>query len=132
MIGLDTNVLVRLLVRDDPRQTEAARRFVDRHCTPDSPGFIGCVALAEFVWVLAGAYGYARPEIAAAVEALLAGGDRSVEHHEAVRAALDDYKTARADFADALIARVNMAYGCQATATFDKKAAGLDGFVQVA
>jgi predicted nucleic-acid-binding protein len=131
MIGLDTNVLVRLVVGDDPRQTYRAKRFVSRHCTPDSPGFIDCVVLAELVWVLASSYGYARSEIAAAVEGVLGGGDRVVEHHDAVRASLEDYKAGRADFAGALIARVNRAYGCEATATFDQKAAKLDGFVQV-
>jgi predicted nucleic-acid-binding protein len=131
MIGLDTNVLVRLVVGDDPRQTDKARRFVSRHCTPDSPGFIDWVVLAELVWVLAASYGYARSDIAAAVEGLLAGGDRIVEHHDEVRAGLEDYKAGRADFVDALIARINRGYGCEATATFDLKAAKLDGFVQV-
>ena len=131
MIGLDTNVLVRLVVGDDPQQADKARRFVSRYCTPESPGFIDCVVLAEFVWVLGASYGYARSEIAVAVEGLLAGGDRVVEHHDAVRASLDDYKVGRADFVDALIARVNRAYGCKATATFDQKAAKLENFVQV-
>ena len=71
------------------------------------------------------------PEIAAAVEGLLAGGDRIVEHHDAVRASLEDYKAGRADFVDGVIARVNRAYDCEASATFDQKAAKLDGFVQV-
>ena len=132
MIGLDTNVLARLVVRDDPRQTEAAKRFLSRHCTPDSPGFIASVVLAEFAWVLAVSYGYGRSDIAAAIEGLLIGGDRIVEHHDAVRASLEDYKKGQADFVDALIARVNRAYGCEVTATFDRKAARLDGFVQVA
>src|SRR5712691_935987 len=103
MIGLDTNVLVRLVVGDDPQQTNQAKRFVDRHCTPESPGFINCVVLAEFVWLLAGTYGYGRSEIAAAVEGLLVGDDRVVEHHDVVRASLEDFKRGRADFADALI-----------------------------
>ena len=131
MIGLDTNVLVRLVVGDDPQQAHQARRFVDRYCTPDSPGFINCVVLAEFVWLLTGTYGYGRSEIAAAVEGLLAGDDRVVEHHGEVRASLEDFKAGRADFADALISHINRARGCEATATFDRKAARLDGFVRV-
>ena len=46
-------------------------------------------------------------------------------------ASLDDYKTGRLDFTDALIGRVNLARGCDATATFDRKAAKLDGFIAV-
>ena len=131
MIGLDTNVLVRLVVGDDPRQANQAKRFVERHCTPESPGFINCVVLAELVWLLGGSYGYGRAEIAAAVEALLAGDDRIIEHHEAVQASLEDFKRGQADFADALIGRINRTRGCEATATFDRKAAKLEGFVTV-
>ena len=109
MIGLDTNVLVRLVVGDDPRQTNQARQFVDRHCTPDSPGFINCVVLAELVWVLAAAYHYGRSEIATAVEGLLAGDDRIVEHHDEVRACLEDYRSGRVDLTDALIGQIGRA-----------------------
>ena len=131
MIGLDTNVVVRLVVGDDPVQTAQARRFVDRHCTRQSPGFINCAVLTEFVWVLAGSYGYTRSQIAEAVETLLSGSDRVMEHHDAVRACLEDYRSRGADFLDALIVHVNRAQGCEATATFDRKAAKLDGFVRV-
>jgi predicted nucleic-acid-binding protein len=132
MIGLDTNVLVRLVVGDDPQQTDQAKRFVNRRCTPNSPGFINCIVLAEFVWLLAGTYGYGRSEIATAIEGLLAGDDRVVEHHDEVRASLEDFKAGRADFADALIGHINRARGCEATATFDRKAAKLDSFIPVA
>jgi predicted nucleic-acid-binding protein len=131
MIGLDTNVLVRLVVGDHPQQALQATRFVDRHCTPDLPGFINCVVLAELVWILAGTYGYGRTEIAAVVEGLLVGGDRVVEHHDAVRASLEDYKAGRVDFTDALIGQINRARGCETTATFDRGAGKLDGFTLV-
>lgn len=132
MIGLDTNILVRLLVADDPAQTARAKHFVDNRCTRESPGFINCVVLAELVWVLARSHEYRRSDIAGAVESLLAGDDRVVEHHDAVQAGLEDYKSGRADFIDAIIVRINRARGCEATATFDRKAAKLTGFVQVA
>jgi predicted nucleic-acid-binding protein len=80
MIGLDTNIFVRLVVADDPAQTARAQRFVETRCTPEAPGFINCIVLAELVWVLARAYDYSRAEIAAAVENLLAGDDRVIEH----------------------------------------------------
>jgi predicted nucleic-acid-binding protein len=131
VIGLDTNLLVRLAVGDDPEQTQQARRFVDRHCSAEVPGFINSVVLTEFVWVLARTYGYTHSEIAAAVDDLLAGKDRIVEHHEAVRAGVEDYRSGRLDFIDAIIGHINRAHGCEATATFDRKAAKLDGFVRV-
>ena len=132
MIGLDTNVLVRLVVGDDPEQTSRAKRYIERYCTPESPGFINCVVLAELVWVLDISYGYGRPEIASVVEGLLAGGDRIIEHHDSVRASLGDYRTGKMDFADALISHINSDRGCETTATFDRKAAALDGFTLVA
>ena len=131
MIGLDTNLLVRLVVGDDPQQTRQAKAFVDRHCTPQSPGFINCIVLAELVWVLKSSYDYSRPQIAAAVESLVVGADRIVEHPDAVQASLNDYKAGRLDFADALIAHVNKSCGCEATATFDREATKLDGFIRV-
>jgi predicted nucleic-acid-binding protein len=132
MIGLDTNVLIRLLVADDPIQAEEAKRFVDTHCSPQAPAFINCVVLAEVVWVLDTAYGYSRQDIANVVEALIAGSDRLVEHSEAVRAALRDYRSSRITFADAMIGHIDRAYRCKATATFDRKAARLETFVPVA
>ncbi len=131
MIGLDTNVLVRLLVADDPDQTARAQRFIAARCTRKSPGFINCIVLAELVWVLARAYGYSRASIADVVEDLLSGDDRVVEHHDEVRAALADYRSRRVDFIDAVIFRINRARGCEATATFDQRAAKLTGFVAV-
>jgi len=131
MIGLDTNILVRLLVEDDPIQTAQAKQFIESRCTPESPGFINCVVLAELVWVLGSIYRFRRAEIAAAIERMLIGRDRIVEYHDDVRDAVAEYKAGGIDFTDAVIARVNLARGCEATATFDRKAAKLDGFVRV-
>ena len=132
MIGLDTNVVVRLLVGDDPRQTAQAKRCVDKRCTPESPGFISNIVLVELAWVLARSYGYGRADIVHAIETLLAGGDRVFEDHDEVRAALQDQKSGRADLIDSLIGRVNRARGCTATATFDRRAAKLETFIAVA
>lgn len=132
MMGLDTNILVRLLVRDDPSQTEQAQAFLDTHCTQDSPAFINSVVLAELVWVLANPYGYSRSAIVQALEQLMAGNDRVFEHHDEVRTAVKAFGSSRIDFVDALIAAINRARGCQATATFDRRASRHDGFIHVA
>jgi predicted nucleic-acid-binding protein len=130
MIGLDTNILIRLVVEDDARQTLQAKRFVASRCTSDSPGFVNSIVLAEMVWVLR-RHGYGRREVAAAIERLLSGRDRLLEHHNEVAAALADDKAGRIDLVDSLIGRINRARGCTATATFDRRAAKLDGFVRV-
>ena len=131
MIGLDTNVLVRLLVADDPAQTRKATRFVEQHCTPEAPAFINVVVLVELVWVLASAYTYRPVQIADALERLIAGSDRVTEHHDEVRASLADYRSGRGDFVDILIGHINRTQGCEATATFDRRAARLGTFRSV-
>ena len=131
MIELDTNVLVRLFVEDDAKQADAARNFVKTRCSVEQPGFVDRVALCEMVWVLARAHGYARAAIADIVEALLASADMVLEDEALVRSAARAYRDRAIDFADALIGGVNRARGCEATATFDRTAAKLDGFIRI-
>jgi len=131
MIGLDTNVLARLFVEDDTVQARLAREFVAAQCTRQNPGFIDRVALCELVWVLASVHDYRRAEIAPVIEKLLSSRDLILEDDGAVRVALQRLKTRNIDFADALIGEVNRVRGCQATATFDRKAAKVEGFVRV-
>lgn len=131
MIGLDTNVLIRAFVIEDGAQSALARRLIAKQCSASDPGYVNCVVLAEMVWVLEAVYGYGRQAIAGAVAQLLTAEDIVLEHAQAVRAALLVYPVHAADFADALVARINHAAGCSATATFDRKAAKLDGFVLV-
>jgi predicted nucleic-acid-binding protein len=131
MIGLDTNVLARLFVDDDPAQARQAREFVVARCTRQDPGFVDRVALCELVWVLSSVHDYRRAEIGPVVEKLLASQELILEDDGAVRAALHAFMTRNVDFADALIGEVNRARGCDVTATFDRKAAKLDGFVRV-
>jgi len=131
MIGLDTNVIVRLFVEDDPRQVQSARNLVTSQCSPESPGFIDRVGLCELIWVLASAHGYGRAAITDVVETLIESRDMRLEDHDLVRRSLQDYRSTSVDFADILIGHVNLARGCEATATFDRKAAKLKGFVRV-
>jgi predicted nucleic-acid-binding protein len=131
MIGLDTNVLLRLFVADDPEQAQQARRFVDETCTPETPAFVNCVVLTELSWVLAQSYDYSRSEVATVIEGLLDGDDRIVQHREAVIASLADYKGGRIEFVDALILHINRTHGCSMTVTFDRKASRNRGFEQI-
>ena len=50
MIGIDTNVLLRLLVRDDEAQVRAAERFFATHCSPENPGFVSLIVIVETAW----------------------------------------------------------------------------------
>lgn len=128
MKGLDTNVLVRLLTQDDKVQGPAAEAYVRGACSRDSPCFVNRVVLAELVWVLETAYGYPPSTVAEAIERILRTEEFMVEDNDVARSALVAYRRAGADFADALIGRGNKAQGCDATATFDRKAAALEDF----
>ena len=131
MIGLDTNVILRCFVDDDPKQARRAREFVAQRCTRDNPGFIDRVVLCEMVWVLLRGYHFDRTKAADVVSRLLASPEIVLEDSNAVLAALRTFMTRNIEFADALIGEVNRARGCEATATFDRKAAKLQGFVGV-
>ena len=126
MIGLDTNVLVRFLVQDDPVQGPAASRYIHRHCSAETPGYINRIVLCELVWVLERAYGSARSEVARALDGMLRAPAFTVEESDAARHALHVYKNGTADFADAMIAATNQTAGCTRTATFDRKAARME------
>lgn len=128
MYGIDTNVLIRYLVQDDPRQGRAASRFVRSSCTPESPAFLNRIVLCETVWVLETAYGYARDQIAEVLERILRTIQFRVEDPSETWSALSGYRRGVADFADVLLARTNARSGCKETVTFDRKAARFPGF----
>lgn len=131
MIGLDTNVILRCFVDDDPNQARQARRFVAGQCSRENPGFVDRVALCEMVWVLLRGHRFDRKKAADVVSRLLASSEIVLEDSDAVRAALRTFVERNIDFADALIGEVNRARGCEVTATFDRKAAKLEGFIRV-
>jgi predicted nucleic-acid-binding protein len=128
MIGIDTNVLVRVIVADDPKQASVARDFIRERCTPDDPGFISNIVLAELAWILAQSYGYSRIEIADAIERIMETTQLQVESPTDVASALADYRAGPAGFSDCLIGHINHTAECSHTVTFDRRAAKLPGF----
>jgi predicted nucleic-acid-binding protein len=109
MLGVDTNVLVRYLIRDDQSQYEKARRLIEREVSKGEPVLVSMLVLLETESVLRSRYELAKAEIVTAFSALLD----------------------TADFADCLIEARNRRLGCRATATFDGRALKLAGFVPV-
>lgn len=128
MIGLDTNVLVRYLVHDDPVQARKASQLIARECTRETPGFINRIVLCEVVWVLETAYGYSKQEIAGVLEKVLRTSQFQIEDVQAAWTAFRMYQKGKADFADCLLSTVNRAQGCERTVTFDRQAGQLEGF----
>lgn len=127
MIGLDTNVLVRFLTQDDPRQARAATRLLEGELSPESPGYVCVVVLAEVVRVLFAAYAATREEIADTVEGLLGAPNLAFEHKTEVWQAVRAYRTTKAEFSDCLIAQLARGAGCTRVLTFDRAAAKLEG-----
>jgi predicted nucleic-acid-binding protein len=126
MTGLDTNILVRYLTEDEPVQTIAAGRVMDSF-SPDSPGFISLIVLAELVWVLESFYRFTKKEIEQVLETLLRSQELVLERAEIVSQALRIFRGSRADFAACLIERCGHAADCERTVTFDQKAAAGTG-----
>ena len=127
MIGLDTNVLVRYIMQDDPKQSPKANRLIDG-LSADNPGFVPLVAVVELVWVLSSSYSLSRAQVAAALELLLHGKELLVDRADIVLLALRRFSDGGADFADCLIEATARAAGCSTTMTFDVgavKAAGM-------
>ena len=127
MKGVDSNILVRYLVADDPGQFRAATRFIEHECSPQEPAFVNRVVLAEVVWVLESSYQMPRSAVVSALRVLFDTNQLSIEHAEDARAALLNYEDGAA-FSDSLIAASNARLGCEYTATFDRRAAGRNGF----
>jgi predicted nucleic-acid-binding protein len=128
MIGIDTNVLVRYLVRDDQPQFEKARKLISRELDEEFV-VISLLVLLETEWVLRSRYELMKTEIAAAFSSLLDTAELSFEDEPSVERAIYVWKDASADFADCLIGARNLRLGCRATATFDAKAMKIAGFV---
>ena len=128
MIGIDTNVLVRYLAQDDPKQSAVATRFIEGRLTTENPGFVSTITLCEIAWVLADSYGADRKRIRDAMEGLLATKQLVIERSELVWKALRAWEGVPADFSDALIGQLAIAHGGEKTVTFDRTAARLPGF----
>lgn len=128
MIGLDTNVLVRYLTRDDPAQYAKAAALIEAGVERDERFVVSTAVLCELVWVLESVYRYARSEIAGVLERILATAQFEIERQDDARHALDDFRRTKADFSDALIGRVHRSLGARETVTFDRRVKGLETF----
>ncbi len=122
MIGIDTNVLVRFLIKDDPGQHRAATAFF-RSLSISQPGWIGIATILETAWVMKSVRKLDRAIIAKMLSSLLTVDALVVEQAETLGEALRHYQGTKADFADCLIAASARAAGCSKTVTFDQIAA---------
>jgi predicted nucleic-acid-binding protein len=127
MIGLDTNILMRAITRDDDVRSPLAIDFLSR-LSPERKGVINSVVLAELAWSLRRGYKYERLEIIALVAALLRSASYEFTDRKSVNLAIARCQEQPIHLADALIGELNRQAGCETTMTFDEKAVKLDTF----
>ncbi len=128
MIALDTNVVVRFLVRDDEIQSEQARRRLKQAEEKRERLLIPLLVVLEMIWVLESAYDKTRAEILDAIRAMRHMSVLEFEASEVIERLLADGSEYGADLADILIAHSARAAGCESGITFDKRAAKLPFF----
>jgi predicted nucleic-acid-binding protein len=121
MIGVDTNVLLRAIMSDDPRHSPRSRSFLAGR-TADDPAVVNAVVLAELVWSLRAAYGMSRPAIAGILRDMVESRSYRFQNRTSVLRALYDYEAGTGAFTDRLIAEINDELGCRSTVTFDQHA----------
>ena len=122
MRAVDTNVLVRLITRDDARQVAAAEKFVERG------GWVSHLVLAEATWVLSSVYDRGPSEITTAVEMLLNHQHLTVQDPEAVAAAVSHFRGRSAlGFSDCLVLAIARKAGHLPLGTFDRNLSKLEG-----
>ena len=126
MIALDTNVLVRYLVRDDEQQAESARALLES-LTAERPGYACREVVVELVWVLERAYGVSRERIATILQELVATQSLVVEASEDVARAAFRYRAGGPGFSDLMILAAADRSGARPLYTFDRKAARTEG-----
>ena len=131
MIGVDTNLLVRYLVGDDPDQEARAASFLTRTSTDGERLFVPQIVVCELVWVLSYAYGKNRDEIASGLEALLRTRQLTFEEPDQIRAALERFAIGDGDLADWLIWERSRAAGCEHVVTFDSRLLRSPQFAEV-
>ena len=120
MIALDTNVLLRILLNDDPKQSRQAQAIVARATSLGEEILLPDVVLCEVEWVLSSAFSLPRARVAETLRRLLEGTEFTFANRTVVGAAVASYERGKADFSDYLIGATAASAGASTTFTFDR------------
>jgi len=123
MIAVDTNILVRFLVRDDEKQAETARKYIKEAEVRRERLKIPLLVVLETIWVLESAYDKTRSEILDTIGDMRQMPVFDFENDHVIEGLLDDGPKNKADLADIMIAHAATGTGCETVVTFDKGAA---------
>jgi predicted nucleic-acid-binding protein len=124
LLALDSNVLVRYLVEDDPVQTKIAAQLIETKLSASEPAFVSLVVVCEIAWVLKSGYGFKPAQVRETLMRLSNARQLSFENADIVDRALSE---GRHDPADMIIHELGQAHGCSETVTFDRRFAKADG-----
>lgn len=128
MRAVDTNILVRYVVNDDPKQAAVVEKFWVGCETNQEAIFIAVLVLCELMWVLSRLYAQTKPQLFGVLEKLLAVGFFRFEQESAVRKSLEHYRRGKGTFPDYVIGEISRQSGCRDTVTFDRDLRGAPGF----
>lgn len=128
MIAVDSNILIRYVVKDVPSLAEKATALVNDALSRREPIFVSLVVLVECVWVLKTTYRYPKTHLISFVEVLLQETGFLLENRDAVIDSLQEFRTGRGDVADYLIGQLGKARGSSTTFTFDQGLRGSPHF----
>lgn len=124
MIGLDTNVVIRYLLQDDPKHSKLANHIIEKAIENGVSLWISQITLCEMVWVLESCYNITKKELLLVLKQLLQTQEIQIEQDNITRQALRDFESYEGVyFSDCLIGKQNSFNNCSCTYTFDKKAA---------
>ena len=128
MRAVDTNILVRYVANDDPKQAAVVEKFWVECEINQEAIFIPVLVLCELIWVLGRLYAQTKPQLIEVLEKLLAVGFFRFEQESAVRQSLEHYRRGKATFPDYVIGEISRQAGCRDTVTFDRDLRGAPGF----
>ena len=128
MIAFDTNVILRYLLGDEPKQSKKAKALVDRLARDDDRAYISDIVLCEVVWVLARGYKLDREKIVHVLSSLLATRQLAFDSTDRLQRAIRAFENGKGDFADYMIREQARNAGCDAVMTFDKAVLGDEFF----
>ncbi len=120
MIGVDTNILLRLWLNDDPAQNKRIDALLAEHGRTPGSLLVTDVVLAEALWTLRSAFEQDKTAQLVALRSLLAETAFAFESRAAVMGAVTLFESSSCGFADCLIVAKHVMHGCELTVTFDR------------
>jgi predicted nucleic-acid-binding protein len=119
MKGLDTNVLVRYLTQDDPKQAAIATKVIEEAAVREEKMLVHPIVFCELIWVLETAYGFPKADIIKILERILRTAQFEISEKDLLWLALGDYRSGKGDFSDYYLGRANERAGAGVTLSFD-------------